>query len=158
MAAAIPDWDKTGAQCATAAESLAGSSLRREAETALRTRTAPPVPGPCAASPETSAQTLHELHVHQIELEMQNEELRRRQAELSAAHRRYFDLYDLAPVGYCSVSEAGVILQANLTLSTLLGLERSALVQQSLSRFIYRDDMDIYYISADNINHISGRW
>ncbi len=146
MAAAIPDWDKTGAQCATAAESLAGSSLRREAETALRTRTAPPVPGPCAASPETSAQTLHELHVHQIELEMQNEELRRRQAELSAAHRRYFDLYDLAPVGYCSVSEAGVILQANLTLSTLLGLERSALVQQSFSRFIYRDDMDIYYL------------
>ncbi|MDP3846061.1 MAG: EAL domain-containing protein [Pseudomonas sp.] len=94
---------------------------------------------------EASGQTLHELRVHQIELEMQNEELHRTQAQLETARERYFVLYDLAPVGYCTLNEHSVILQANLTAATLLGLTRSELLKQPLSRFILRDDQDIFY-------------
>jgi PAS domain-containing protein len=84
--------------------------------------------------------------VHQIELELQNEELRRAQAELDIARARYFDLYDLAPVGYCTISEQGLILEANLTVAALLGVARSELVKQPISRFILKKDEDIYYL------------
>ena len=71
-----------------------------------------------ALSPKEVRQILHELRVHQIELEMQNEELRGAQAKLEASRVRYFDLYDLAPVAYCTLSEKGLILEANLTAAT----------------------------------------
>jgi PAS domain S-box-containing protein len=89
---------------------------------------------------------LHELQVHQVELEMQNEELRRTQVQLDTAQADYFDLYNLAPVGYCTLSEQGLILQANLTAATLLGTTRDALVLQPISRFILKEDQDIYYL------------
>src|SRR5665648_1120396 len=93
------------------------------------------------------AQSLvHELRVHQIELEMQNEELRRAQAELDAARTRYFDIYDLAPVGYCTLSEPGlIILEANLTAGTLLRVARGALVEQPISPFFFPEEQDLYY-------------
>jgi PAS domain S-box-containing protein len=75
---------------------------------------------------------LHELEVHQIELEMQNTELQRARNELEVTLEKYTDLYDFAPVGYFSVDEAGVILEANLTSAALLGIERSRLIQQRL--------------------------
>jgi two-component system, cell cycle sensor histidine kinase and response regulator CckA len=87
------------------------------------------------------------LRVHQIELEMQNEELRRTQAELEVSRERYFDLYDLAPVGYLTLNEQGLILEANLTAAKLLGVARGALVKQPLSRFILAGDQDIHYRS-----------
>lgn len=77
---------------------------------------------------------------------MQNEELRRAQAKLDAARARYFDLYDLAPIGYFALSEKGMILEANLTAATLLGVTRGALVKQLLTRFILKEDQDIYYL------------
>ncbi|MBU0492108.1 MAG: GAF domain-containing protein [Chloroflexi bacterium] len=98
-----------------------------------------------ALSPEETRQLVHELQVHQIELEMQNEELRRAQEELEAARARYFDLYDLAPVGYLTLSESGLILQANLTAATLLGATLDVLVKQPLTRYILPEDQDIYY-------------
>jgi PAS domain S-box-containing protein len=98
-----------------------------------------------ALSPDEVRQTIHELRVHQIELEMQNEELRRTQGELEAARARYFDLYDLAPVGYCTLNEKGLILEANLTAATLLGVARRALVKRILTRFILKEDQTIYY-------------
>ena len=89
---------------------------------------------------------MHELRVHQIELEMQNEELRRVQEELEVSRARYFDLYDMAPVGYLTLSEQGLILEANLTAAKLLGVARGALVKLPLSRFILPDDQDIHYL------------
>ena len=88
---------------------------------------------------------LHELHVHQIELEMQNEELRRTQLALQDARARYFDLYNLAPVGYCSLDEKGLILEANLTASNMLGVMRSALNKLRFTYFIVPADEDLYY-------------
>ena len=86
------------------------------------------------------------LSEQQAELELQNEELRTSQEALHVSQERYFDLYDFAPVGYCTVSEQGLILEANLTIATLLGLPRSALVKQPISRFIFKEDTDIYYL------------
>ena len=100
---------------------------------------------PDTLSPEEARQTLHELRVHQIELEMQNEDLRRTQGELEASRVRYFDLYDLAPVGYCTLSEQGLILEANLTAATLLGVAQDVLVTQPITRFILKEDQGIYY-------------
>jgi PAS domain S-box-containing protein len=122
------------------------AGLRRRAEAIARGKPAPPPENLKALSPEETRRTLHELHVHQIELEMQNEELRRAQVELDAARARYFDLYDLAPVGYCTVSEQGLILEANLTAASLLGVARGALVGQRLTSFILPEDEDIYYL------------
>ncbi len=117
------------------------AELRKQAEAK-----AAQVPEDLAAlSPAEIRRTLHQLRVHQIELEMQNEELRTAQADLVAARARYFELYDLAPVGYCTVSEPGLILEANLTATTLLGVARGALVTQPLTRFIFKEDQDIYY-------------
>jgi diguanylate cyclase (GGDEF)-like protein/PAS domain S-box-containing protein len=99
-----------------------------------------------ALSPEETLRILHELQVHQIELEMQNDELRRTQTELDGSRARYFDLYDLAPVGYVTVSEQGLILEANLTAATLLGVSRGTLVKLLLTRFILKEDQAIYYL------------
>jgi PAS domain S-box-containing protein len=96
-------------------------------------------------SPETSRQVLHDLRVHQVELEAQNQELRRTQQELEVARARYFDLYEMAPVGYFTFSEGGVIQEANLTAAELLGLPRGALVKEPLTRFILPEDQDVYY-------------
>src|SRR5660398_236176 len=122
------------------------AELRRQAEEIVRGKDAQSPEDREALSPEATRQTLHELRVHQIELEMQNEELRRAQTELDAARTRYFDLYNLAPVGYCTLSEPGLmILEANLTTSTLLGVARGALVEQPISPFIFPEDPVLYY-------------
>ncbi|MCP4574997.1 MAG: PAS domain S-box protein [Deltaproteobacteria bacterium] len=96
-------------------------------------------------SPEAKDRLLHELRIHQIELEMQNDELRRSQLELEAARDKYSDLYDFAPVGYFSINEKGMISAANLTGSTMLGVERGSLIGSPFSHFIHMDDQDIYY-------------
>jgi two-component system cell cycle sensor histidine kinase/response regulator CckA len=123
-----------------------GQALRKRAE-ALAGERAGEMPEDVEAPPlEVALRALHELRVHQIELEMQNEELRRTQQELEASRERYFDLYDLAPVGYFTLNEKGLILEANLTAAKLLGMARGALVQQPLSRFILPQDQDTYYL------------
>ncbi len=88
---------------------------------------------------------LHELRVHQIELELQNEELRRAQEELEASRARYFDLYDMAPVGYCTLCETDQILEANLTAAMMFGVTKAALVGKPLTTFIHRDSQDAFY-------------
>ncbi len=108
-------------------------------------------------SPEEMQLLHHELEVHQIEIEMQNDELRRTQAVLESSRARYFDLYDLAPVGYCTFDAKGLILEANLTAATLLGLARSALVQQPLSHYIPGEDANIYYLHRKKLFETGGK-
>nr|WP_316640344.1 EAL domain-containing protein [uncultured Roseateles sp.] len=122
------------------------SALRREAEVLARRIEGRPGQDIKAPAPEALPALLHELRVHQIELEMQNDELRRTQADLDSSHARYFDLYDLAPVGYCSISAQGLIQQANLTAAKLLTVPRGQLIGQPLSRFICREDQDRFYL------------
>jgi len=89
---------------------------------------------------------IHELEVHQIQLEMQNEELRQMQVQLEAARTKYSDLFDFAPVGYLTLNKEGVILEANLTAARMLGVTRSRLISQSLKRFILPEYQDTYYL------------
>jgi PAS domain S-box-containing protein len=96
-------------------------------------------------SPERADSLLHELRVHQAELVAQNEELHRTQLELEHTRARYFDLYELAPVGYFTISDTETILEANLTATKLLGLRGKALVGRPIKDFIVPADQDIYY-------------
>ena len=82
----------------------------------------------------------HELEVHQIELEMQNEELRAAQKEIEAGLERYTDLFDFAPVGYFNLTRDGTIRLANLTGCNLLGLTRSELTGKRLGVFVAETD------------------
>ncbi|MCX5977584.1 MAG: PAS domain S-box protein [Coprothermobacterota bacterium] len=94
---------------------------------------------------EDTTYLLHELQVRQAEMETQNEELRRTQGELDASCTRYFDLYDLAPVGYLTLSPEGLILEANLTAAKLLGVEQADLVKQRTAPFILPEDQNSHY-------------
>jgi PAS domain S-box-containing protein len=97
-------------------------------------------------SPEASSAIVHELQVHQIELEMQNDELRREQIALEEARARYLDLYDFAPVGYLTVDERGIIAGANLTAARLLGKERRRLVGRPFASLVGRRDSDRWHL------------
>jgi PAS domain S-box-containing protein len=125
--------------------------LRQLAEKILKEETVSPIEQSEALSPEESQRVIHELKVHQIELEAQKEELRRSQETLELLYARYFDLYDLAPVGYCTLSENGLILEANFTAAYLLDVSRRELKKQPISRFIFKDDQDIYYLSKKQL-------
>ncbi len=107
--------------------------LRRRAETRLKERNASPPPLRTEAD---TNRLLHELQVHQIELELQNAELQGARDKVEALLETYSDLYDFAPVGYFSVDEQGVILEVNLTGAALLGIERSRLISQRLQGFV----------------------
>ena len=85
---------------------------------------------------------LHELQVHQVELEMQNETLIQAQVELADARDRYVNLYEFAPVGYLTLSSDGIMTEVNLTATTLFGIERKALLRRSLATFVVAEDLD----------------
>jgi PAS domain S-box-containing protein len=102
-------------------------------------------------SVKETQQVIYELQVHQIELEMQNEELRSAQEEIEESRMRYSDLYDSAPVGYFTFDRNGFILDLNLTGSSLLGIERSFLIKKPFSRFIVKEDQDLFYLHRQNI-------
>jgi PAS domain S-box-containing protein len=119
-----------------------GPDLRRQAEEKARAVSAEagaPLP------PGQVQELLHELRVHQIELEMQNEELRRAQAELAESRARYFDLYNLAPAGYLTLNAKGIILEANLRAADLLGREGPPLIGGLFSAYVHSEDQDILY-------------
>lgn len=125
--------------------------LRIRAEKSAREQGSAPRADRGTPSPEETLRLIHELQVHQIELEMQNEELRRDQGELEISRARYFDLYDLAPVGYFTVSENGKIVEANLTAAKLLGIERGTLLAQPLTRFVVPEDREVWQHHARQV-------
>ncbi len=99
-----------------------------------------------ALSAHDARRLVHELRRHKTELEAQNDQLRHAYAELDVARSRYFDLYDMAPVGYCAVSETEHILEANLTAANLLGVTCLELIGRTIQQFIAPADQDIYYL------------
>ena len=121
--------------------------LRREAEkklAVLKERTA-------AAEERSREQIIHELQVHQIELEMQNEALREAHLALETSWEKYIDLYEFAPVGYLTLSRTAVIEEGNLTGAALLGVDRRDLIKSRFRKFIAPEDRerwDRYFIAV----------
>lgn len=102
-------------------------------------------------SPEELKLMLHQLRVHQVELELQNEELRRSQHELEVSRARFIDLYEQAPVGYLTLNLQGQILESNLTAARMLETEKESLTGQPLSRYILPEDQDIFYLHCKKL-------
>ena len=96
---------------------------------------------------QTTSALVHELQVHQIELEMQNEELRRNQVALEEARDKYVDLYDLAPVGYVTVSNIGIITEVNLSGEPLFGVVRKLLRGSQFAAHVDPDDGDRWHLA-----------
>lgn len=122
-------------------EEAGRADLRRRAE-ALRVETKSDLR---QMTPEETERLVQELRTHQIELELQNEELRRAQQELTESRDRYADLYEFAPIGYATVDGEGRVLEANLSLAELLAVERRALLGQLFSSVVLDEDQDIWY-------------
>ena len=121
--------------------------LRRQAEERLRDK-AGDVSGKAL---DDAQQLIHELEVHQIELEMQNEELRSTQKKLVESRDEYHELYDFAPVGYFTLDEKALIRQVNLTGADLLGIQRSKLINTKFSHFISPEFQDDFYFHCQRI-------
>ena len=105
--------------------------LRRQAEERMKFENSLPEEIP----PAEAQKLIHELRVHQIELEMQNDELRQTQEILEESRSRYLDLYDFAPIGYLTLDKLGFIKEANLTAARLLQVERSRLIDRAFYPF-----------------------
>jgi len=106
-------------------------------------------------SPDLTGQTpdelIHELRVHQIELETQAEELIKALLALEESRNKYLDLYEFAPIGYITLTDTALIADVNLTGATLLGVERSSLVRARFRKFIVPGDLDKwdqYFVSV----------
>jgi len=112
-------------------DKMATSDLRQHAENKVREK------GRSNSLSEVDVRRLcHELEVHQIELEMQNEELMRLQSELIASEEKYRDLYEFAPIGYFTLESSGQIREANLTAASPLGTERANLMNNRFQAYL----------------------
>lgn len=116
-------------------QALRDSQLRTDAEAQLSTVSQ-------AVTTLSAGELLHELQVHQIELEMQNDALRQAQLALADSRDRYVDLYEFAPVGYLTLNADGIIAEINLTGVTLLGKERKLLLHKSFRSLVVSEDQD----------------
>jgi PAS domain S-box-containing protein len=129
----------------------AGQALRRQAEEIARMKAAQSPENLDARSPEEVRRMLHELRVHQIELEMQNEELAQSRAQVEAGLRQYTDLYDFAPAGYYALAHDGAILQVNLAGANLLGVERGALINRRFGIFVSAESRPIFNVFLEKV-------
>jgi two-component system, sensor histidine kinase PdtaS len=126
------------------------SRLRSRAEEVLGDRTSSGADSVALSAPEAQ-HLIHELRVHQIELTMQNEELRAAQVNLEKLKDRYQDLYEFAPVGYVTVNAKSRILEANGTALRLLGVQRRAVQRMFFSQFVRREFGDAYYLYLQRV-------
>ncbi|MBI2831775.1 MAG: PAS domain S-box protein, partial [Chloroflexi bacterium] len=124
------------------------SNLRRRAEK-LATPVREDLNG---MSAEETAALVHEMDVHQVELDLQNEELKLGQKELEQSRNRYADLWDFAPVAYFTLSDHNLILEANLTAATLLGVERRRLLKNAFTRFVAPDSSNAFYVCVGKVS------
>lgn len=114
--------------------------LREQAEALLQAGS----PADMPALSEDIPKLVHELQVHHVELEMQNEELRQAQQALVEACDHYTQLYDFSPDGYVTLTSDGVITEANLRFCSLIGVHRKSLLQQPFHSFVAPQDWDIF--------------
>jgi len=127
--------------------------LRKQAEETLQERN-----DRLPATPDDDIQRLvHELQVHQIELELQNEELRRSQVELEDSRQKYVDLYDFAPVGYFTFNAKGVISGVNLAGAVLVGIERRHLIGRGFSAFLDDENQRRFYLHRQKVLETGNR-
>lgn len=131
-------------------------SLRLKAEELCKSRNNIPTDKPDEISSCAVMHMAHQLQLHQVELEIQNDELLRIQNELQATQLRYKELYDLAPVGYCTLNEFGIILENNQLADNLLVDENHTLIGRTFTDFIYPEDQDTYYLHCKN-RHLNNR-
>ncbi|MGO9020200.1 MAG: PAS domain S-box protein [Syntrophobacteraceae bacterium] len=117
-------------------KSIDYSRLRRAAEKRMHSQVDPPE----EISVEDAKSLIHELRVHQIELEMQNEELRQAHAQIEESRERYADLYDFAPVGYLALDDKGHVVEANLAAAAQLGTERARLIETIFPLYVNSKD------------------
>lgn len=140
-------------------------NLRKVAEQRLALQSGTEVPVIKAASTASTASTagasddalLHELNVHQIELEMQNVALRDAQLELEAARDRYIDLFEFAPVGYVTLDSNGYIVEINLTATRLVGIKRKRLLGRRFASLVAAGERDIWHRFFLNLRKIPER-
>jgi len=129
-------------------------TLRKKAEKILADKQERVLP----TSPDKDVRELvHELSVRQIELEMQNDELRRSAEQLEALHLHYFDLYENAPVGCLTFDENGVVLQMNLTASRLLDVGRSFRLNEPFSPFVAPESQAAFFLHCRRVLRSTGK-
>jgi two-component system, chemotaxis family, sensor kinase Cph1 len=112
-------------------EKMKEDKLRKKAEKVLQNQF-----NPIKNQNKNLDEVIYELRVHQIELEMQNEELRKSRIELEDSRWQYFELYDLAPVGYLTIDAKGLIKRVNLTVADILGMPRENLINSTFISYI----------------------
>ncbi len=131
---------------------ISTSELRRRAEREMDART--PEPKPEHSGHVDAAELIEELRIHQIELSLQNDDLRQTQHDLEQSRNKYLDLYDFAPVGYFTVDSSMLIVEANWTFFVMLGNDRAHLIRQSLARVVNPPDQDIAYLHYHHLFEI----
>ncbi len=122
--------------------------LRRKAEKLLRNK---PLKSESNLTETETLRLLHELQVHQIELEMQNEELRNARDMVEITSRKYTELFDYAPTGYFTLSKTGEIVEINLSGAKLLGKNRSVLINSNFKLFVSNDTRFVFNLFLQNI-------
>ena len=126
-------------------------ALRRQVEQSIAGRITQFMDDVESMKTEQLGEVLRELQVRHIELQLQNEELCRTELEVEAQRARYFAFYENAPNGYCTISEKGIVLEANAPAFAQFGLERGKVVSQPFSQFILSDDLDEFNIYCKQV-------